>query len=59
MNTWFKENYLKANPDKFQFILFDKTGHEHHPITIQGTTMETQDCVKLGTWCSNRQTFNC
>ena len=24
MSTWFKENNLKANPDKCQFILFTK-----------------------------------
>ena len=25
---WFEDNYLKANPDKFQFILFSKLRHD-------------------------------
>ena len=28
MLKWFKDNYLKANPDKFQFILFSKLRYD-------------------------------
>ena len=32
MINWYKMNYIQANPEKFQFIIFDK---ERQPRTLQ------------------------
>ena len=32
MIHWYKMNYMQANPEKFQFIIFDK---EREPRTLQ------------------------
>ena len=32
MIHWYKMNYMQANPEKFQFIIFDK---EQQPRTLQ------------------------
>ena len=42
MIHWYKMNYVQANPEKFQFIIFDKERRPrtiesqcHHPISIK------------------------
>ena len=46
MLNWFDVNNLKANPAKFQFIVFEK---EFHPraITVGNSMLSNQKCVKL------------
>ena len=46
MLNWFDVNHLKANPAKFQFIVFEK---EFHPraITAGNSMLTNHKCVKL------------
>ena len=46
MLNWFDVNHLKANPAKFQLIVFEK---EFHPraITVGNSMLTNQKCVKL------------
>ena len=47
MIHWYKMNYMQANPEKFQFIIFDK---ERQPRTLQlthGVTTQSVSNVKL------------
>ena len=47
MIDWFTRNCMKANPDKFQFIVFDRSINQRRKITIHGTHIDSQDTVKL------------
>ena len=38
---------MKANPDKFQFIVFGRSINQRRKITIHGTHIDSQDTVKL------------
>ena len=47
MIHWYKMNYMQANPEKFQFIIFDK---EQQPRTLQlnhNVTIQSVSNVKL------------
>ena len=47
MIHWYKMNYMQANPEKFQFIIFDK---ERQPRTLQlnhNVTIQSVSNVKL------------
>ena len=46
MLSWFDLNYMKANPDKFQFILFDKDNNSTLTL-LSGVTLESLKVVKL------------
>ena len=46
MLKWFKENYLQANPSKFQFIVFDKQNISHS-LKINDHDIVSTGCVKL------------
>ena len=46
MLKWFKDNYLQANPSKFQLIVFDKSD-ELRNITLNDVVLPSQVCVKL------------
>lgn len=49
MLKWFKENYMQANPDKFQFILFNP-GHASPPeikVNIDGVIITIERSVTL------------
>ena len=46
MIMWFQENDLKANPDKFQMIIFDKK-HQDHTVVIDNITIKNKQSVKL------------
>ena len=44
MIHWYKMNYMQANPEKFQFIIFDKerqprTLQLNHNVTIQSVSI--------------------
>ena len=47
MIKWFKDNYMRINPDKFQFIMFDKYGSEMHKMRVDDTMLTSQAVVKL------------
>ena len=45
---WFKENQMKANPDKFQAISFSKKGNRQiTDFTFGNTTIQCEDSVVL------------
>ena len=46
MLKWFKENYLQANPSKFQFIVFDKTNISR-TLNLDDNEIMSEQCVKL------------
>ena len=47
MIKWFKDNLMKVNPDKFQFIMFDKHGSETYKIRVDDNILTSQASVKL------------
>ena len=55
---WFKENSMKANPKKFQFMILGKTSRQ--PITLninQIKVKESQKVLLLGLTIDNQLTF--
>ncbi len=46
MLSWFDLNYMKANPEKFQFILFGKDNNSTLTL-LPGVTLESLKVVKL------------
>ena len=59
MFTWFKENNLKANPDKCQFILFTKDVLQS-TVNINNITLHSLASVKLlGVHIDRELNFNC
>ena len=55
---WFKENSMKANPKKFQFMILCKTSRQ--PITLnmnQIKVKESQKVLLLGLTIDNQLTF--
>ena len=57
MLTWFQSNYLQANPDKFQFILY--SSDDKYMLTInKNVKLESLDYVKLlGVTVDTKLTF--
>ena len=52
MIHWYKMNYMQTNPDKFQFIIFDKepqprTLQLNHNVTIQSVSNVKLLCVNI------------
>lgn len=43
--TWFDSNYMKVNPDKFQFLLLH--GHTSFSLNISGHTINPTQVIKL------------
>ena len=55
---WFKENSMKANPNKFQFMILGKTPRQLNMLNInQIKVEESQKVVLLGLTINNRLTF--
>ena len=55
---WFKENSMKANPNKFQFMILGKTPRQLIMLNInQIKVEESQKVVLLGLTINNRLTF--
>lgn len=44
---WFKSNYMKVNPDKFQAIIFSMTKYDPIQINVNNCVITTQEEVKL------------
>ena len=45
---WFEENFMKANPDKFQAICIGKKTHDAlHQFQIDSTVIKCEDNVTL------------
>ena len=61
MLTWFEENYLQANPNKFQ-LTFDRQHAEKEDqmeIIVGNTVVKAQSTVKLlGIHIDNKLSFN-
>ena len=56
--NWFQNNYMKANPEKFQFIMYSKT-NEAKSILINDTVVNSETSVKLlGVHIDSRLNFN-
>ena len=47
MTDWFKCNYMKANPDKYQAIIFGNKADNPSTLTIRGIDVSCQENVKL------------
>ena len=54
---WFKENSMKVNPKKFQFMILGKTSRQSIILNInQITVEESQKVVLLGLTIDNQLT---
>ncbi len=47
MIQWFQNNLMKANPDKFQLIVFNPRSTNIPSLTISGNVIQSQPIVKL------------
>ena len=45
--NWFRLNYLKANPGKFQVIILGDKSHQKHVLNINSIKVEASDDVSL------------
>ena len=56
---WFRINSLKANPDKFQFMILGKKKRNRVKLMINSTEIgESKKVVLLGITIDNLLTFN-
>ena len=44
---WFKVNSMKANPEKFQFIILSKKSYQPQKLSVNTFTIDESDEVKL------------
>ena len=44
---WFKFNYMKANPEKFQFIILSKKSYQPQKLFLNTFTIDESDEVEL------------
>ena len=44
---WFDNNYMDANPDKFQCISLDRFGRPPISISVEGNTIPSSDSIKI------------
>ena len=44
---WFDNNYMDANPDKFQCISLDRFGRPPISISVEGNTIPSSDGIKV------------
>ena len=57
--NWFEINGMRANPEKFQFILAHRNVNVNNPILISGMSLSPEDKVKLlGVTIDKRLTFD-
>ena len=55
---WFRSNFMKANPAKFQTMILSKQNHKMS-ITVNDNVIDSSECVKLlGVHIDNKLTFN-
>ena len=49
MIDWFEANHLKANPSKFQYIVFNKSSNPNDVsvLNVKDNTIQAEQCVKL------------
>ena len=56
--TWFKINSMKANPEKFQFMILSKTSRpEYNSLIDSNVVKETVDVEMLGLIVDNKLSF--
>jgi len=59
MLEWFNVNYLQANPDKFQVIIFENGKNNERLLNIANTEVKACDVVKLlGVYIDKDMNFN-
>ena len=61
MFNWFDVNHMKANPSKFQYIVFQHSSIDTvmNMINVNGVSIESQSCVKLlGVHIDNQLKFS-
>ena len=57
--TWFDNNYMCANPDKFQSIILSRDGQQSLSISVQDNTILSDTTIKvLGVTLDNRLKFD-
>ena len=57
--AWFDNNYMCANPDKFQSIILSRDGQQSLSISVQDNTILSDTTIKvLGVTLDNRLTFD-
>ena len=44
---WFEINSMKANPEKFQFMMLSKKSYQHQKLSVNTFTIDESDEVKL------------
>ena len=45
--TWFDNNYMGANPDKFQNIILSRDGQQSLSISVQDNTILSDATIKM------------
>ena len=45
--SWIDNNYMDANPDKFQFISLDRFGRPPISISVEGNNIPSSDSIKV------------
>ena len=45
--SWFDNNYMDANPDKFQYISLGTFGRHPISISVEGNTIPSSDSIKV------------
>ena len=61
MTKWFRDNLMKVNPDKFQFMFMQpsKYSQQLNELKIENNIIEISENVKLlGVTIDNRLNFN-
>ena len=43
---WFKINFMKANPEKFQFIILSKKSYQSQKLSVSTFTIDESDEVE-------------
>ena len=57
--AWFGNNYMCANPDKFQSIILNRDGQQSLSISVQDNTIPSDTTIKvLGVTLDNRLKFD-
>ena len=57
--TWFENNYMCANPDKFQSIILNRDGMQSLAISVQDYTIVSNSSIKvLGVTLDNKLKFD-
>jgi len=59
MTNWFQSNGMKANPDKYQTIIFGKQRGEETDFSVSGVTIRSETSVRLLGICLDERLSFC